>query len=379
MCLTCVANTPPAQVERQYGDGLVSQPHVVILGAGASRAALPDGDVSGLELPLMADFLDVLPAVREPIEGIGIEIDEKDFELTYSRIAASGEHPAVVEIIETEIYRYFDSLRLPPTPTLYDYLLLALRGKDVIATFNWDPLLLQAAQRCRVPDVESPRLLFLHGNVLSGFCTAHSVSGYRGNYCSTCGREFRPSRLLYPKDDKNYSLDPQIRGAWDYLKRSLKNAFMVTIFGYSAPISDKSAVDALKAAWGENAFEEMNQVEIIDIREEGELRAAWHDFIHFDHYEVHAGFHDSWIAKHPRRTGEAHRQQYWEAEWLVDNCAPQDINLGGLIDWHRTLMEMEEDGVKPWRSTCSRDVINCQRIARWIGDVVSRTIRWGRS
>ena len=47
-----------------------------------------------------------------------------------------------------EIHDYFHSLRIPPTPTLYDHLLLALRKKDVVATFNWDPLLLQAAKRC---------------------------------------------------------------------------------------------------------------------------------------------------------------------------------------------------------------------------------------
>ena len=46
----------------------------------------------------------------------------------------------------------------------------------------------------------------------------------------------------------------------------------------------------------------MNQVEIIDIRDETELRASWLDFIRFDHYEVHSSFYESWTAKHPRRT-----------------------------------------------------------------------------
>lgn len=124
----------------------------------------------------------------------GVKVDENDFELTYSRMAKNGEHSAVAATIETEIYNYFDSLRLPPTPTLYDHLMLALRKKDVIATFNWDPLLLQAARRCSFPGIEFPRLLFLHGNVLSGFCPTDSVSGYRGNRCSKCGQEFQPSR-----------------------------------------------------------------------------------------------------------------------------------------------------------------------------------------
>ena len=96
--------------------------------------------------------------------------------------------------------------------------------------------------------------------------------------------------------DTDYNLDSQIRSEWDYLKRTLEKAFMVTIFGYSALVSDTSAVDALKGAWGENALGEMNQVEIIDIRDETALRSSWREFIRFDHYEVHSCFYESWIA-----------------------------------------------------------------------------------
>ena len=339
--LACTNRTSVTQIG-QYGNVFASRPHVVILGAGASRAALPDGDANGRRLPLMADFLEVLPSVQEQLLGAGIELDENDFELTYSRMAANGEHSGLAATIETEIYDYFDSLRLPATPTLYDHLLLALRKKDVIATFNWDPLLLRAARRCSLQGVEFPRLLFLHGNVLSGFCPTDSVGGYKGNRCSRCGQVFRSSSLLYPKDNKNYTLDPQIRSEWNCLKRSLETAFMVTVFGYSAPVSDTSAVDALKGAWGENALGEMNQVEIIDIRDETELRASWRDFIRLEHYEVHSCFYDSWIAKHPRRTGEAHRKQYWEAEFLVDNDVPQDLDLDGIKNWYRRLIEVEQ-------------------------------------
>jgi hypothetical protein len=33
-------------------------------------------------------------------------------------------------------------LELPDHPTVYDHLLLSLRKKDAIFTFNWDPFLL---------------------------------------------------------------------------------------------------------------------------------------------------------------------------------------------------------------------------------------------
>ena len=35
-------------------------PHIVLLGAGASRAAFPSGDANGRKLPLMADFVESL-------------------------------------------------------------------------------------------------------------------------------------------------------------------------------------------------------------------------------------------------------------------------------------------------------------------------------
>lgn len=38
-------------------------------------------------------------------------------------------------------------IQIPERPTIYDQLLLNLRPKDLIATFNWDPLISQAYKR----------------------------------------------------------------------------------------------------------------------------------------------------------------------------------------------------------------------------------------
>ena len=43
-------------VEDEQNNVFVERPHLVVLGAGASRAAFPDGDKNGKRLPLMADF-----------------------------------------------------------------------------------------------------------------------------------------------------------------------------------------------------------------------------------------------------------------------------------------------------------------------------------
>ena len=336
-------NRPPVTQGPSRGEVFMDRPHVVILGAGASTAALPDGDANGRYLPLMANFLEVVPSIKALLVDAGLELDYEDFESAYANVARYSTYAALTSSIETAIHDYFHLLRLPPVPTIYDHLVLALREKDVIATFNWDPLLLQAAQRSSLPDVSLPRLLFLHGNVLSGYCATDSVHGYRGARCSRCGSEFHPSRLLYPIADKDYRSDPTIESAWNYLQHKLQDAFMVTIFGYSAPTSDASAIDLLRKAWDRNEQEDMNQFEVIDIQDEKSIRRTWSHFIHFDHYEVHSSFYDSWLAKHPRRTGEAYIKQYYDAEFIRDNTIPQNLDLPDTQLWYRELVHLEEN------------------------------------
>lgn len=131
-------------------------PHVVILGAGASKAAMPDGDKSGKMIPLMDNLPDilgndwkVLVEKAKPPKG--------NFEATFSWIRKTGCFPSQLSNIETLIKNYFWDLELPDNPTIYDYLVLGLREKDVIATFNWDPFLMQAHRRNRnvagLPDI----------------------------------------------------------------------------------------------------------------------------------------------------------------------------------------------------------------------------------
>jgi hypothetical protein len=39
---------------------IIESPHVVLIGAGASKAAFPNGDAYGRKLPLMNELTDVL-------------------------------------------------------------------------------------------------------------------------------------------------------------------------------------------------------------------------------------------------------------------------------------------------------------------------------
>ncbi|MBS3101438.1 hypothetical protein J4204_04850 [Candidatus Woesearchaeota archaeon] len=47
-------------IEQEVNQVSMNRPHVVVLGAGASRATCPDGDKNGKKLPLMSDFVKIL-------------------------------------------------------------------------------------------------------------------------------------------------------------------------------------------------------------------------------------------------------------------------------------------------------------------------------
>lgn len=317
----------------------MGRPHVVLLGAGASRAAFPHGERTGRLLPVMADFLDIVP-VGNVFSSAGVQAQDGNFEDIYSKLASDPAADKVRAVLEAAVLDYFASLALPDKPTLYDHLILSLRPKDFIATFNWDPFLIQAARRNgRVGGC--PRILFLHGNVLDAYCERDQVHGVRGASCSRCGQPFEPVGLLYPIREKNYESHPAIRSAWQAVRWAFENAFMVTIFGYGAPRSDRAAVDLLQEAWGGWQKRNMEQFEIIDIREEQALVDSWQPFIHTHHYEVHADFHESWIANHPRRTGEAYWNQYMEAAFIENNPVPRTESFEELWSKYKPLIEAE--------------------------------------
>jgi len=321
----------------------MGRPHVVILGAGASIASFLKGDKNGKKLPSMLNFVNVL-GLAPLLDKAGISHMGRNFEDIYDQIHKDPNLLSVRQELEDAVYDYFKTLEISDTPTIYDHLVLSLRDKDAILTFNWDPFLVQAYRRNGMNGrgFKLPSLHFLHGNVKIGYCHKDKVTGVIGAACSHCGQRFKPSRLLYPISNKDYHLDEFISAQWNDLEQLLKNAFMITVFGYGAPKSDVSAIDLMKAAWGDKNARSLEQTEIIDIRSEDDLRATWEPFIHTHHYEVHDNFYNSWIANHPRRTGEAYWNQYLEALFIEDNPIPRNLDLPELWDWFDKLREVEE-------------------------------------
>lgn len=327
-------------VEQEINQLHMRRPHVVILGAGASYAAFPEGDRNGIRLPLMNNFVDIV-GLNDLLSQTGIDCEVDNFEKLYDQLYQSNYHREIREELENVIYDYFASLEIIDEPTVYDHLLLSLRGKDVVATFNWDPFLLDAYRR-NARQFELPRPLFLHGNVAVGFCKKDYLVGTNGNRCRKCDCILEPTKLLYPISKKNYHLNGFISSQWSELDHYLRNAFMITIFGYGAPQSDISAIDLMKSAWGDINQRVMEQTEIIDIKSEDDLCSTWEPFIHSHHYEIHSSFYESWIANHPRRSGEAYLNQYLDAQFIDNNPIPKDRSFPELWSWYAPLKEVEE-------------------------------------
>ncbi|MFW9988894.1 MAG: hypothetical protein ACFFC3_09585 [Candidatus Odinarchaeota archaeon] len=311
-------------------------PHVVILGAGASRAACPNGDVNGKKLPIMNDFIQNI-GLKE-LEDLGFD-NNTNFEVVYSYLCDNKEFDKIRSNIEQKIYDYFEKIEMSDSPNLYDYLILSLRKKDVIATFNWDPLLIQAAWKNRNFDL--PNLLFLHGNVGIGYCKDCIKTTLKQFPCNSCGKKLEPAPLLYPIIKKDYFTNDFVRSQWKTLQKYIKSAFWITIFGYSAPKYDTGAIELMKLAWGQINERNMEQIEIIDIKNQEELRETWTDFIFSHHWEAHNNFFDSWIANHPRRTGEAYLNQYLEAKFIDNNPIPRGVSFPELQKFFQTLQEVE--------------------------------------
>ena len=208
---------------------------------------------------------------------------------------------AVRQRLEHQIYSYFAGIQIPERVTIYDELILSLRRKDLIATFNWDPLLVQAYRR-NAHLRELHQIAFLHGNVAIGACLKHSEKGYAGSRCTNCGHTYQPAPLLYPVTSKRYRDEPFIAKEWSLLEAKLRNAFMITIFDYSAPASDVDARAIMQMAWECNETRHLSQIEIVDIRPSREIYRNWKDFITRDHYDTSRRISATWQYQYPRRS-----------------------------------------------------------------------------
>lgn len=316
-------------------------PHVVILGAGASISCCLDGDQNGRYLPSMANFVETLQ-IADTITRAGFE-PSGNFEQIYSQIHKNGQSDILSDLDEA-VRSYFGLLELPSRPTLYDYLVLSLRPKDAIITFNWDPLLSQAYKRWRHLGNVSPQLFFLHGNVDLAVNATDQRCGFASDgWIDQEGYE--PSRLLYPVANKDYNSDPFIKGQWDQALSALKQSYYVTVYGYSAPVTDVEARGLLLDAWANNPTQMLAEFDVIDIADKHVVEQAWSDFMDSTHGSVSSDFTYNTLMKHPRRSCEAFAFATLQQEPWREDSFPQEPTLGGLAEWIAPLIAEEISGI----------------------------------
>jgi hypothetical protein len=313
-------------------------PHVVLLGAGASCACIPNGDKNGLRISSMNDFF----------ENTGINIGYtgsfKNLENIYKDIDDIKK-----ELLKREVTKYFNKFKLPDGPTIYDVLVISLTKKDLIASFNWDPLLIQAVQRCHKITQDLPEIIFLHGNIWEWYAIDNDgtiTKVFAESECSSprvyiktaSGQRCIQTPLLFP-EKKDYSKDSYIKGAWDILQNKLNEAFMLTIFGYSGPKSDEEALTLLKSGFlirdKNNSISDINnfkQLTIIDTNidndKKNKLLESFERLLDVpqlsftegirDYVQIFDGFWDenNWLITWPRLTTECYTITQHEGKFL---------------------------------------------------------------
>jgi len=82
------------------------------------------------------------------------------------------------------------------------------------------------------------------------------------------------------------------------LKKALRQARTLTIFGYGAPTTDMEAVNILNSAW-DKANRLIERTEIIDIKEEEVLWKQWDPFIVRTYLDCPKDFYESRLVKLP--------------------------------------------------------------------------------
>lgn len=317
-------------------------PHIVILGAGASKAAFPKGDATGKTVPIMCELIDCLN-LGPMLKKHNFCCEDADFESLYDDLVSSKKYPELVHEIEDRVQEYFSQLCPPDTATIYDFLVLSLREKDLIASFNWDPFLAFAWQR-NSRAVKLPKMVHLHGNVELAACMECRVKDFKGNVCQKCGKSLKPTPLLYPVKQKNYTAHSFIEAEWNELRLFLKHTYFLTIFGYAAPKTDVEARALLLDAWKENPTFELAQIEIIDIKPKTELTATWKEFFCRDHYGIFKSIWNSYLFHYPRRSCEAFAMATLQNMPWKDNPFPKTTSLFKLQEWARLLWFEETKG-----------------------------------
>ena len=112
-----IMNEHTVSIQEEIETCFMQKPHVVILGAGASVAAIPNGDLNGKRIPVMKNLIDILK-LDNLIKNVPSDIKNSNFESIYSYLIKNNYPADTINEIEEKVYDHFSQYRLPKTPTL---------------------------------------------------------------------------------------------------------------------------------------------------------------------------------------------------------------------------------------------------------------------
>lgn len=277
----------------------LADPHVVIIGAGASIAACKK-DKFGKEVPVLKNIHHILGLTSELNKYGFTDSEMADFELLYSNIYGKKEYMALAAFLEENVRNYFKELVIPDEATYYDYLILSLTSKDAIISFNWDPFLMQAYRR-NLKVGSLPELLFVHGNVGVGVCYKCKKIGYADTLCPVCLEDFSDMPLLFPVGKKDYDNHPVIQFQWEGAKYYLSRAAGITVYGYGAPQTDIEAVELMKTAYTDSNVKDIAPFTIINTESAKEEQLEkWKEFFDSEMMLYCESIEESLLWRNPR-------------------------------------------------------------------------------
>lgn len=271
--------------------------HLVILGAGSTIATIPNGDKNGEESYTLANLLKdkTFTSFLEKVQGNFSANDVEDL----CKQLYKEDRPLYYEF-ESLVRKKYARLELPEEFTILDRLVLSLTPNDAIVSFNWDDLVIQAYQRMSeyVPEEMLPILAFPHGNAQAVYNNKH----YTSKRIVTSTSWF-DSPLNMPVDEIDYKSDVFINSQWHILDFFMRNAQMITFFGYRGPDSDEQDLKHLDELFAKNEI--CDKIEIIDKDQESAVEVAKR----LERFKMQpnwlypcADFWHSTIAKYPHRT-----------------------------------------------------------------------------
>lgn len=288
----------PYRLPNRNGKRLLD-PHVVIVGAGASIAACRI-DKNGKEVPLLKNIHNIL-GLTDLLKKYDFSDEQMDdFEKLFSSIYGKVEYKSLQEKLEYEVCNYFSKLQIPEEPTLYDYLILSLTEKDAIISFNWDPFLMQAYRR-NINVGNLPELIFPHGNSGVGLCYDCKIKGYANCLCPKCFKYLEQMPLLYPIEKKDYNSKLIIKNEWARAKEVLSRAAGITVYGYGAPVTDVEAIELMQSANSISQMKDIAPFTIINLpKNEKEQRKKWANFYDVKMVLYCNHFEETLLWKNPR-------------------------------------------------------------------------------